>query len=281
MRAWRPCSGISTAAWLTLQSAPSQWAIRLEGSQPWKVTQKVSPLKELVTNMLWYCLCKKPVIDPAVHQGRPGQGWYQCNLKYEHAVPTATVDKIIAMCILPIFTDRVVAVAQMRWFRCVCLVTWECRAALPLQHWPWCQPKRDFGTVCATLSLFRMAQEAHMFLFEQHQACQRLWRVWQELEFPPAMHCCSDRVTENWSNSTMCAGGAGVGTLLIQSSSTESKRTINEVVWHIFLTPLLSFCQISTSWCDLHTVIFTSGWGNLAFSLVYVLESIWYFGDTS
>lgn len=56
--------------------------------------QKVSPLKELVTNMLGYCPCKKPVIDPTVHQGRPGQGLYQCNLKYEHAVPTATVDKI-------------------------------------------------------------------------------------------------------------------------------------------------------------------------------------------
>lgn len=101
-----------------------------EGSQPWKVTQKASSLKELVTNIPTV----QKACDPTVHQGRSGQGWYQCNLKYQHAVPTATVDKITVLCVLPSFTDRVVTITQMRWFRRVFLVSWECRAALSLQH---------------------------------------------------------------------------------------------------------------------------------------------------
>ena len=36
----------------------------------------------------------------------------------------------------------------------VCLVTWECRAVLPLQHWPQHQPRRDFWhSACHILSL--------------------------------------------------------------------------------------------------------------------------------
>lgn len=96
-----------------------------KGSQPGKVTRVASPLKELVTNS-----------DPTVHQGRPGQGWYQCNLIYHTSMlsPQQWLIKFIVIGTVPNFTDRVVAVTQMRWFRRVCLVTWECRAALPLQH---------------------------------------------------------------------------------------------------------------------------------------------------
>lgn len=46
----------------------------------------------------------------------------------------------------------------------------------------------------------------------------------------------------------MRAGGTGIATLLIKSSiSTDSKITIYEVLSHSLLTPLSSFCQISTS----------------------------------
>lgn len=92
-----------------------------EGNQPWKVMQKASPLKELVRNVPTLQKAR----DPTVHQGRPGQDWYQCNLKYQHAVPTATVDKFIVMCILPNFRQYCGDNTDEMLQTCVCLVTWE------------------------------------------------------------------------------------------------------------------------------------------------------------
>lgn len=211
-----------------------------EGSQPWKVKQKGRPLKELVTNNshcakgLWsHCAPGKTREELVSVQFKIPACWAHRNHWWDyHDVHSPRFYR-------QVFGNNTDEMVQT----CVCLVTWECRAALPLQQWPRYQPKRDFGTGCVTVSLSHMAREPHRVPSEQHQAHQRLGCVWQELEFPPATLCFSNWVTENWSE--VHAGQTGIGTMLMKSTSKGSKRTINEMVWHTFLTSLLSFCQIA------------------------------------
>lgn len=126
----------------------------------------------------------------------------------------------------------------------ICLVTWECRAAPPLHA--------SLTTASAEKRFWHSVCHVVCPLYGERTSLRTTsltmaWAMWQESELQPILAAFRASVTETWSNSTVHAGGAGVGTLLIKYTLTELERTIDEALGCTFLASLSSCCQIPTS----------------------------------